>query len=50
MMSLARNASKVLFRLYEGQEDAVDEYGNLTGSPVPKYGELQTAFSYSVAQ
>lgn len=44
MMSLARNASKVLFRLYEGQEDAVDEYGNLTGSPVPKYGELQTAF------
>ena len=40
MMSLARNASKVLFRLYEGQEDAVDEYGNLTGSPVPKYGEL----------
>lgn len=44
MMSLARNASKVCFRLYEGQEELTDEYGNVTGSPVPRYGELQTAY------
>lgn len=43
MLTLARNTSPVYFRLYAGQEDIVDEYGNVTGSPSPKYGELLSA-------
>lgn len=43
MRDLRRNLSTVSFKLYEGQEEIVDEYGNATGSFVPKYGYLQTA-------
>ena len=43
MRNLRRNESTVYFKLYIGQEEIIDEYGNMTGSFVPKYGELQTA-------
>lgn len=43
MRDLRRNLSTVYFKLYEGQEEIVDEYGNATGSFAPKYGALQTA-------
>lgn len=43
MRNLRRNLSTVFFKLYEGQGEIVDGWGNLTGSPVNKYGELQTA-------
>ena len=43
MRNLRRNLSVVSFKLYGGQEEIVDEYGNVTGSFVPKYGSLQTA-------
>lgn len=43
MRNLRRNLTTVPFKLYEGQEEIMDEYGNATGSFAPKYGELQTA-------
>lgn len=43
MRNLSRNLSTVSFRLYEGQEEIVDEWGNPTGSPNNKYGPLQNA-------
>lgn len=43
MRDLRRNLSTVYFKLYEGQEEIVDEWGNPTGSPVNKYGPMQTA-------
>lgn len=43
MRSLLRNQQPVFFRLYKGQEEIVDQYGNATGSYVPVYGELMSA-------
>lgn len=43
MRSLLRNQQPVFFRLYEGEEEVVDQYGNSTGSYVPVYGELMSA-------
>lgn len=43
MRSLLRNQQPVFFRLYEGEEEIVDQYGNSTGSYVPVYGELMSA-------
>ena len=43
MRDLRRNLSIVYFKLYESQEEIVDEYGNPTGSFAPRYGPLQTA-------
>lgn len=43
MRDLRRNLSTVSFKLYEGQEEILDPYGNPTGSFAPQYGELQTA-------
>lgn len=43
MRSLLRNQQPVFFRLYEGEEEIVDQYGNSTGSHVPVYGELMSA-------
>lgn len=43
MRSLLRNTQPVFFKLYEGEEEVVDEYGNPTGSYRPKYGELKAA-------
>ena len=42
MRNLRRNLSSVYFKLYEGQEEIVDEHGNATGSFAPRYGDLQT--------
>lgn len=43
MRSLLRNQQPVFFRLYEGQEEIVDQYGNATGTYVPVYSELMSA-------
>ena len=43
MRDLRRNLSTVYFKLYEGQEEIIDEYGNPTGSFTQKYGSLQTS-------
>lgn len=43
MRNLARNTQPVFYRLYEGEEEIIDEYGNATGSYVPKYGDLKSA-------
>lgn len=43
MRSLLRNQQRVFFKLYEGEEEIVDEYGNPTGSFLPVYGPLRSA-------
>lgn len=43
MRSLLRNQQPVFYKLYVGDEEIVDEYGNPTGSFVPRYGELMSA-------
>ncbi len=43
MRSLLRNQQPVFYKLYEGQEEIVDEYGNPTGSFIPLYGSLKSA-------
>ena len=42
MRSLRRNQQPVFYKLYEGQEEIVDEWGNPTGSYVPIYSELMS--------
>lgn len=42
MRSLLRNQQPVFYKLYEGQEEIVDEWGNPTGSYVPIYSELKS--------
>lgn len=43
MRSLLRNQQPVFYKLYEGQEEIVDEYGNATGSYIPIYSELKSS-------
>lgn len=43
MRGLLRNQQPVFFKLYMGEKEIIDEYGNATGSYVPIYGELQSA-------
>lgn len=43
MRNLMRNTQPVFYRLYEGQEEIQDEYGNSTGSYIPIYGPLKCA-------
>ena len=43
MRSLLRNQQPVFFKLLQGQEEIVDEYGNPTGSYIPIYSELKSA-------
>lgn len=43
MRDLKRNQQPVFYKLYEGQEEIVDEYGNPLGSYIPKYGPLKSA-------
>lgn len=43
MRSLLRNQQRVFFKLYEGEEEIVDEYGNPTGSFLPVYSLLKSA-------
>ena len=37
------NCEPVFFKLYEGEEEITDEYGNPTGSFIPKYSALKSA-------
>lgn len=43
MRSLLRNQQPVFFKLYEREEEIIDEYGNPTGSYIPKYSNLKSA-------
>ena len=38
------NCQSVFYKLYEGQEEITDEYGNPTGSPRLIYGDLKSAY------
>ena len=37
------NCQPVFYRLYEGQEEVKDQYGNSTGQYIPKYSDLKSA-------
>ncbi len=43
MRSLKSNQQPVFYRLFEGEEEIIDEFGNSTGSFIPKYGSLRSA-------
>lgn len=43
MRSLLRNQQPVFFKLYEGEQEIIDEWGNPTGSYKPSYSELKSA-------
>lgn len=43
MRSLLRNQQPVFYKLYEGETEIMDEFGNATGSYIPKYGPLRSA-------
>lgn len=44
MRNLRRNTQPVYFKLWEGEREIIDEYGNKTGSYIPVYGLLQEAY------
>lgn len=41
-LNLMENLQPVFFKLYEGQEEIVDMWGNPTGSFIPQYSELKS--------
>ena len=41
MRNLKRNQQTIFYRNYESCEDEYDEYGNLTGSQIKKFGEIK---------
>lgn len=43
MRSLLRNQQPVFYKLFEGEKEIIDQYGNSTGSYAPVYGELKSA-------
>lgn len=43
MRNLKRNLEPVFYRMYEGQEEIIDEFGNSTGDYFPIYGDLKSA-------
>lgn len=43
MRDLKRNTQKVYFKLFLGEQEIIDQYGNATGSYVPVYGDLMSA-------
>lgn len=43
MRSLLRNQQPVFFKLLEGEEEIIDQYGNPTGSRLPIYSDLKSA-------
>lgn len=43
MRNLLRNTQPVFYKLFEGEEEVLDQYGNSTGSSVPVYSELKCA-------
>jgi len=44
MVGLCRNKVKISYRLYIGETEIIDEYGNATGEYAPQYSELKTAW------
>ncbi|MBS6475120.1 MAG: hypothetical protein KH354_03960 [Clostridiales bacterium] len=44
MFNLARNESKVFFKQYLGKKESVNADGYNTGSFVPHYGDLKSAY------
>lgn len=43
MRSLLKNQQPVFYKLFEGEQEIVDQYGNATGSYAPIYGEIRSA-------
>lgn len=43
MRNLLRNQQPVFYKLYEGEKEITDQYGNPTGSYIPVYSELKSA-------
>lgn len=43
MRSLRINQQPVFYKLYEGEEEIIDQFGNPTGSFIPIYSELKSA-------
>lgn len=43
MRNLRRNTQTVYFKLYLGDQEIIDQYGNATGSYVPVYSDLMEA-------
>lgn len=43
MRDLKRNTQRVYFKLYLGDQEIIDQYGNATGSYVPVYSDLMDA-------
>lgn len=43
MLSFLANQQPIFFKLYLGQEEIVDEFGNATGSWMPIYSNLKSA-------
>ena len=43
MRDLKRNTQKVYFKLYLGEQEIIDQYGNATGSHLPIYSDLMEA-------
>lgn len=43
MRSLRINQQPVFYKLYKGEEEIIDMYGNPTGSFIPVYSELKSA-------
>lgn len=43
MRDLKRNTQRVYFKLYLGDQEIIDQYGNATGSYVPVYSDLMKA-------
>lgn len=43
MRSLRINQQPVFYKLYESEEEIIDQYGNPTGSYIPVYSDLKSA-------
>lgn len=43
MRDLKRNTQTVYFKLYLGEQEIIDQYGNATGSHLPIYSDLMKA-------
>ena len=41
-MDLARNKQAIFYKPFTGTEELIDEYGNVTGSFKPTYGNLKS--------
>lgn len=44
MRDLKRNTQKVYFKLYLGDQEIIDQYGNATGLYIPMYSDLMMAY------